>query len=66
MKISTHILGAALATALVAGAPDVQAQNKQAVIDAYVDIAAAVYSDSLSTAQTLDSAIAALIAAPSP
>ncbi len=41
------------------------AQDKVAVLTTYADIAAAKYADSLSTAQVLQQAVAALIAAPS-
>ncbi|MCI4661616.1 MAG: peptidase [Neomegalonema sp.] len=53
----------ALTSAL--GISAAQAADKAAVIDTYGDIAEAIYGDALSTAQKLDTAIDALIAAPS-
>jgi putative iron-regulated protein len=53
-----------IATALVA--LPVTAQDPAAVLTTYADIALAGYQDSLTTAQALDDAVAALVAAPSP
>jgi len=54
----------ALTTALVA--LPVAAQDPAAILTTYADIALAGYQDSLTTAQALDAAVAALVAAPSP
>ncbi|PSW21172.1 peptidase [Photobacterium sanctipauli] len=55
------IMASALAMPVFAHA----APTKDAVVEHYADIAHAVYSDSLSTAQSLDKAIDAFIASPS-
>ncbi len=60
----TRIFLAGLATTALTAAP-VWAVEKSEVINTYADIAAAKYADSLTTAQTLDSAIEALLADPS-
>jgi putative iron-regulated protein len=52
----------ALTTAIVA--LPVAAQDPAAVLTTYADIALAGYQDSLTTAQALDAAVAALVAAP--
>lgn len=54
-----------LTAAVLALAPPAAADDRVAVLTTYADIALAGYQDSLTTAQTLDAAIAALIAAPS-
>ncbi len=54
----------AATVALFAGAAS--AQDRAAILTNYSDIALAAYSDSLSTAQTLKSAVDAFLAAPSP
>lgn len=53
------------AGALLASAPMVSAAEPADILATYADIAEAGYTDSLTTAQTLKSAIAALIEAPS-
>ena len=53
----------ALGTALLAAAPAFA--DKAAVLDTYANIALAKYEDSLTTAQSLQSAVAALVEAPS-
>lgn len=63
MGIRGWLAGAFLTTGLVAGSAF--AQDQAAVLDTYADIALAGYEDSLTTAQALDVAIDALIAAPS-
>lgn len=50
---------------LVAFATPALAVDKADVLDTYADIAAAKYADSLTTAQTLQAAVNALVAAPS-
>lgn len=54
----------ALSTALLAAAPALA--DKAAVLDNYADIALAKYSDSLTTAQALQTAVNTLIDTPSP
>ncbi|GFE50404.1 peptidase [Roseobacter cerasinus] len=56
-------LAAALGTTMLIAAPALA--DKAAVLDNYADIAAAKYTDSLVTAQTLQSAVNALIEGPS-
>lgn len=67
--VSFHVsLRASLtASALAAAtfAPAAFAQDARAVINGYADLAQAMYGDSLATAQALDAAIAAFVAAPS-
>ncbi|SOE50925.1 Iron-regulated protein A precursor [plant metagenome] len=58
------VLAAALA-AMLAATPAMSAPAPKAVVTTYADIALATYEDALSTAQTLDKAIDALIAKPS-
>ncbi|MBV7410950.1 imelysin family protein [Maritimibacter sp. DP1N21-5] len=53
------------AAALILGTVPAFAADKAAIVDTYADIAHAAYSDSLSTAETLKSAIDALVADPS-
>ena len=57
------ILAAALGTTMLIAAPALA--DKAAVIETYADIAAQKYTDSLVTAQALQSAVATLIDAPS-
>ncbi|MEM8788890.1 MAG: imelysin family protein [Pseudomonadota bacterium] len=54
----------ALATAFMAAAPAFA--DKAGVLDNYADIALAKYQDSLTTAQTLQSAVDTLVSSPSP
>ncbi|MEP2641056.1 imelysin family protein [Roseobacter sp.] len=56
-------LAAVLGTTMLIAAPALA--DKAAVLDNYADIAAAKYGDSLTTAQALQSAVAALISHPS-
>ncbi|KMK65220.1 imelysin family protein [Puniceibacterium sp. IMCC21224] len=60
----SRVLITALATTICSAAP-VLAATKAEVLDTYVRIAEATYGDSLSTAQTLKSAVDALVATPS-
>ena len=58
-----HIARTALLLTVAAGAA--QAQTARDVIDGYADLALAKYADSLVAAEALDTAIQALVAAPS-
>jgi len=59
-----RLLAAVLATTALTATP-LRAADPAAVVTTYADIAAAAYGDSLTTAQALQAAVAALIAAPS-
>ncbi|MCB6176747.1 peptidase [Rhodobacter sp. Har01] len=58
MRLTALLLSSALASPALAADP-------AAVLDTYADIAEAAYGDSLTTAQALQAAVAALVAAPS-
>ncbi len=60
-----HLTRFTAASALALCAPLAAAQDAQAVLTTYADIAQAGYEDSLSTARTLQYAVAALLDAPS-
>jgi putative iron-regulated protein len=60
----TRLLTAALLTTALTATP-LLAADPAAVVTHYADMAAAKYTDSLTTAQALKSAVAALVAAPS-
>jgi putative iron-regulated protein len=61
----TFMKRAALSAAVLMASTSAFADDRQAVLENYADIALAGYEDSLTTARTLDSAIDALIANPS-
>ncbi|WP_081533295.1 imelysin family protein [Rhodovulum sp. P5] len=65
MTLPYPALPIVLLSGALAAAGTAQAQSAREVIDGYADLALAKYSDSLATAQALDAAIDAFIAAPS-
>lgn len=64
MRLTTSFLALTLALAPLAGQAATEA-TAEAVVANYADIAAAAYGDSVTTAQALEQAVAALVAAPS-
>lgn len=65
MRLTPSLLALALALSAQAGHAAAPAPTPDAVVSTYADIAAAAYGDSLTTARALQSAVAALVAAPS-
>lgn len=61
-NVATTVSAIALGAAMTAGAAHA---GQQEVLNTYADIADAVYTDSLTTAKTLQEAVNALVAAPS-
>ena len=65
MRLTPSLFALALALGAQAGHAATPAPTPDAVVSTYADIAAAAYGDSLTTARALQSAVAALVAAPS-
>ena len=64
MRRTSLAMATALAATLMVGAARADAPTADAVVKTYADVAEAMYSDSLTTAQALNKAVAALLDAP--